>query len=64
MNQQTLEVQVPLTAQSLSDGKPVEALVRMWDEAERAIEARIPLRPAPRQPEPQEQSERVRYAYD
>jgi hypothetical protein len=54
MNQQTLELPVPRVANTLPIGEPAEALVRMWDEAERTTVARIPLTPPVRRTDPGE----------
>jgi hypothetical protein len=67
MNEQSLALRLPGTVATLPQAKPDEALVKMLDEAERTIVARIQLNPIklPAQRTDQaEQTQRVRYAYD
>jgi hypothetical protein len=71
MQQQSLELRRPHTALVLTgetntspDNDSAEALVRLWDEAERAVVAKIALETVPRRVEPAEQPQRVRYTYD
>jgi len=67
MNEQSPALRLPGTVATLPQAKPDEALVKMLDEAERTIVARIPpnpIKPPARPTDQAEQARRVRYAYD
>ncbi|MCI0529936.1 MAG: hypothetical protein L0Y56_21035 [Nitrospira sp.] len=64
MKQQTLELPILDLTEVPSNEKPVDVLVRLWDEVEQTLLAQRPPKPTSRQADPEEKTIRVRYAYD
>ena len=64
MQQQPLELPALRVAVAPPDGKSADVLVRQWDEAEQALMAQRLSKPVLRQPDPAQETTRVRYAYD
>jgi hypothetical protein len=67
MTHKTLERSVPRTVNPLEDDEPTSMLMRLWDEAERAMIVAKPMaKPIARRQKTAKvsQTSRVRYAYD
>lgn len=64
MTQPVVEIPVMVAADTPANKQPVPVLVRLWDEAERAVAVQRQPKPTPRRVEAAEQPTRVRYAYD